>query len=121
MTAQEFKDTFPVKRDLMAKYGLAYLIVDAIVNINRCEAMLEERGFTVRRVTEHFDRGLLYSVVLMNGVEVGQIDLQGFPSVEFVKGKRHVAALIEDCDLVIAPIPTIHRILDWHTVKGKMH
>jgi hypothetical protein len=43
--------------------------------------------------------------------------------MEFLKRKRKIVAnskITEDA-LVIKPIEGIHRILDWHSVKGKMH
>ncbi len=122
MKANRFKNLNLLNGLLMKKYTMSYLIVSAIANIVRCEKILTDLGFTVERNTEHFNTiGILFSKVFWNGEEVGSIDIQGFPAIEFNKKKRHLAARLEDSEFVIAPIKGIHRVLDWHTTSGKMH
>jgi len=122
MTAEEFKEKFPLKKKFMDKYQRAYFLVKEVLNINKCEKIVEQYGFTVKRITEHYlSQGILYSEVYFDNKLVATIDLQGFPSIEFHKRKRKFAKMIEADEDVIVPIPTIHRILDWHDVKGKMH
>lgn len=122
LTATEFKEQFGLKSDLLTKYKMVYLIVRDLMNIIRCEEILEAKGFTVQRVTNKFlAEGILYSLVYYQGQEVGVIDLQGFPSIYFYKRCRQYAKLLAADPLIIAPIPTIHRILGWHKVTGKLH
>ena len=126
MTAEQFRDKFSLKAKatLMDKYGLAYFVVNDVININNAEDLATKYGFTVERQTDDYaTRYFLWSKIFFEGKLVGHIDLQGFPSMEFLKRKRKLVAnskIAEDA-LVIKPIQGIHRILDWHSVKGKMH
>lgn len=122
MTKEEFRNKYGFNFKLADKYGFIYLTIDAIVTINRLEKLVEAAGFTVKRITKYFNiNGVLYSEIYYNEKIVGTIDLQGFPSIIFDKGKRKLASLIEENELVIPPIKGVHRILEWHTVKGKRH
>ena len=124
MTAEQFKSKFSLKPSLIDKYGLAYFIVSDVVNINNAEDLLTKYGFTSERQTEDYvTRNLLWAKVFFEGKYLGVIDLQGFPSIEFEKRKRKLVtnSKITSDNLVINPINGIHRILDWHSVKGKMH
>lgn len=124
MTAEQFKANHSLKPTLVDKYGLAYFVVNDVININNAEELATKYGFTVERQTEDYaTRYFLWSKIFFEGKLVGHIDLQGFPSMEFIKYKRKIVTnskITEDA-MVIKPIEGIHRILDWHTVKGKMH
>ena len=124
MTAEQFKQKFSYAayKSLMDKYNLAYFLVSDVIHINKLEALVEKYGFAVERQDkDYLTTNVLWSKVLFENKIVGHIDLQGFPSIEFYKRKRKLAALVAKDDMVIAPIEGIHRILDWHTVKNKMH
>ena len=124
MTAEQFKEKFSYSsyKSLMDKYKLAYFLVSDVIHINKLETLVEKYGFTVERQDkDYLTSHVLWSKVLFEDKIVGHIDLQGFPSIEFHKRKRKLAAIVVKDDMVIAPIEGIHRILDWHTVKGKMH
>ena len=125
MTAEDFKSKFGMSKTkaLMDKYGLVYFIVKDVIDINNAEDLAEKYGFTVERQTEDYStRYFLWTKIFFEGKLVGHIDLQGFPSMEFMKRKRKLVAnsKITDDALVIKPINGIHRVLDWHKVKGKM-
>lgn len=132
MTKQEFVDKFcnfnlvkgTIGTSLMDKYGLAYFIIKDVIEINKAETLLEKYGFTVeRQIKDYQERNIMWSKVFKDGKEVAYVDLQGFPSIEFHKRKRKILinSQITDDTLVIEPIKGVHRILDWHTVKNKMH
>lgn len=124
MTAERFKEMFSSRTYLQDKFGLAYYLVSDVININKAEELVTKYGYTVERQTDDYvSRYFLWSKVFYDGKLVGAIDLQGFPSIEFSKRTRKIItnSNITQDDLVIKPIIGIHRILDWHTVKGKMH
>jgi hypothetical protein len=124
MTAEQFKTKFSHKTTLIDKYGLVYFVVNDVININNAEELATKHGFEVERQTDDYTtRYFLWSKIFFEGKLVGHIDLQGFPSMEFLKSKRKIVTnskIAEDA-MVIKPIEGIHRILDWHTVKSKMH
>ena len=120
ISVEEFKKRYSLKIKLIEKYSIVYFLVRDVLNINKCEDIIKEFGFTVKRITKDYkDRGILYSEVFYNEKEVACIDLQGFPTIMFHKRQRKLAKLIINHTDVIAPIPGIHRILEWHSVKNK--
>ena len=122
MTKDEFVEKFGIKYDLMEKYNLVYFIVGDLLNINKVETMLEKYGFKCVRQTENYTVNYnLWSKIYFEDIEIGLIDLQGFPSITFYKRKRKFAKLIQKDELILKPIEGVHRILDWHTVEGNLH
>ena len=123
MEREESSKLYGLKPDLIKKYGIhAYLLIQNIIDINNAEKLLENSGFTVKRITDKYIKtGLMFSEIYYQDKLVGEIDLQGFPSIMFYKRKRKLVSLIKENDLIMKPIKGVHRILDWHTVKGNMH
>ena len=123
MTAEQFKEKYLCNDDLIKKYQFVYLLINDIININNAEELIIKYGFTVKRVTECFPKDRFYSEIFSNNKLVGFIDLQGFPHIIFEPRKRKliIVSKIMNDELIIKPINGIHRILDWHNVKNKMH
>ncbi len=122
MNAKEFIDKFSHNATLIKKYGFVYDIVNVVLEICRLEKIVEGYGFTTERIQPKEGNWLmLYSKILYNGKEVGRMNVQGFPEIMFYKRKRKLAEIIESDATFIIPIEGIHRILGWHSVKGKKH
>ena len=120
ISVEEFKKRYSLKTELIEKYSIVYLLISDVLNINRCESIVKTFGFSVERITKDYkERGILYSKVFYNEKEVAYIGLQGFPTITFHKRQRKLAKLIVNHTDVISPIPGIHRILEWHSVKDK--
>lgn len=122
MTKEEFiKRDGDIKKPVIEKYGsFLYFLIADVLNIGRMEKVVEAAGFKTKRVNLP-NQFTCYSEILCDDKVIGVISNQGLPSVEFYKRKRKYCQLIEDNPAIIEPIKGVHRILDWHTVKGKQH
>jgi hypothetical protein len=124
VTKEEFmKRLDGIQKPLMKKYSaFFYYLASDVYNIGAMEKIVEAQGLTTKR--EHYsDSTQFYSKIFdAQGKQVGHIDNQGLPSIEFYKRlrKKYASLFIDDPQIII-PIEGVHRILGWHTVKGKMH
>ncbi len=121
MTKEEFiEKNNNIKNTIIEKYGdMAYYVISDIFNVGFMEDICIELGYTVTRCNIDFT---IYSKLFdENGEEIGVISNQGTPSIEIYKRlKKHAIKISKNIN-VIKPIEGIHRILDWHTVEGKLH
>jgi len=121
MTKEEFiEKNNNIKNPIIEKYGIiAYYVISDIFNVGFMEDICIELGYTVTRCNIDFT---VYSKLFdENGKEIGVISNQGTPSIEIYKRlKKHAIKISKNVN-VIPPIKGIHRILDWHTVEGKLH
>jgi len=123
MNKEEFiKYNNDIKDTLFEKYGayLGFLALD-VFNINHMEKACEEVGFKTVRKPYQGDPRVFYSEIYDNDKLIGNISNQGLPSIELYRRCRKYAKLLEKREDIIEPINGIHRILEWHTVKGKCH
>jgi len=121
MTKEEFIElNNSIKNSIIEKYGdMAYYVINDIFNVGFMEDICIELGYTVTRCNLDFT---IYSKLFdENGKEIGVISNQGTPSIEIYKRLKKHAIKISKNENVISPIEGIHRILDWHTVEGKLH
>jgi hypothetical protein len=124
VTKEEFmKRLDGIQKPLMKKYSaFFYYLASDVYNIGAMERIVEAQGLTTKR--EHYSSGFqFYSMIFdTQGKQVGVIDNQGLPSIEFYKRlRKKYATQFIDHPQIIVPIKGVHRILAWHTVKGKMH
>lgn len=124
MTKEEYiKYYYDIKNNIIEKYSMCfgYLIID-IYNILKIEKVFEELGFITKRKT-YTDSPLseFYSEIYDKEKLIGIISINGVPQVRLLNRCRKYAKLIEKREDVIEPIEGIHRILRWHTIKGKYH
>jgi len=121
MTKEEYiEKTNNIKTPIIEKYGnMAYYVISDIFNVGFMEDICVELGYTVKRCNIEFT---IYSKLFdENGKEIGVISNQGTPNIEIYKRlKKHAIKISKNIN-VIPPIKGIHRILDWHTVEGKLH
>lgn len=120
MTKEEFMTRHEeFKNRLCEKYGaFLYFLATDILNINYAEKICQIAGFTTERKGE---LGNVYSLLKYNDEVIGSIYLREFPLIELFKRKRKFAKKLQSHPDIIAPIEGIHGVLEWHTVKGKLH
>lgn len=126
MTKDEFMTQHEeCKHRLCEKYGgFLYYLATEILNINHVEKICEEAGFTTERKHERVQDqvvGNVYSILKYNGQEIGHIYLRGFPLIELFNRKRKFSKKLQSHPDIIAPIEGVHGVLEWHTVRGKLH
>jgi hypothetical protein len=122
MTKDEFMSYVDgIKNPLYTKYGafLWYLAND-VLTIGYLETICENMGFTTERA-QLPETYTVYSKLLKDGKEIGIISNQGFPTIELYNRCRKYSKLIVKSKETIEPIKGVHRVLEWHTVKGKLH
>ena len=109
-----------IKNPIIEKYGIMeYYVINDVFNINFMEDICISLGYTTKRCNIEFT---IYSKLFdENSKEIGIISNQGCPSIEIYKRNKKHAIKISKNENVISPIEGIHRILDWHTVEGKLH
>lgn len=120
MTKEEFLDRYnKIKHPIIEKYGFfIWYLAESLFNIRVMEDICINAGFRVERKNVDY---MMYSKVFDGDVLIAHIECQGLPSIELYKGKRKYSKLLSKDLNIIEPIKGVHRILDWHTVKGKNH
>lgn len=123
MTKEDFIGRMSkIKNPLCEKYGaFLYFIASDVINISHMEKVCENMGYTTKRKRFEGDSTRIYSEIYHDDKHIGVIDNQGLPSVEIYKRNGKHAAKISAHETIIEPIEGVHRILDWHTTKGKFH
>lgn len=124
MTDKEkyLKRFYEIKNRVVKKYGayLYFLIAD-IINICAIEKVVEDAGFTTKRINLK-ENGLTYSEVYKGDKHIASIQGgYGFATIEFVPRNKGLARKLSKNELFIEPIKGVHRVLDWHEVEDKMH
>ena len=121
-TKKEFIEYYEgIKARLCEKFGsYLYFLSNDIITLNTIEEKVSSLGYGVER--KH-NSGIYYTTITWEEKEIGVINIQGsFPSIEVFKGNRTKhATKFAKLEGVIEPIMGIHRVLDWHEVKGKFH
>jgi hypothetical protein len=123
MNKEEFiKYNNGIKDTLFEKYGkyLGLLAID-VFNISHMEKACEEVGLKTIRMPHDGETRMFYSEIYDNAKLIGNISNQVLPNIELNNRCRKYAKLLEKREDIIEPIKGIHRILEWHTVKGKCH
>jgi len=122
MTKEEFIERFDnMAGHLIDKYSLyLYYLMTEVLNICAMEKLVEGHGLSTKRAAFPNSTSF-YSTIMDGDIVVGCITCQGFPAIEFYKRKRKYAKEISKHLEIIKPIKGVHRILDWHTVRGKYH
>ena len=122
MTKEEFlvyNDS--IKTPHCAKYGaFLWFLANDILTINHIENICEKMGFTTERVRIPQTYSV-YAKLFKDGKEIGTISNQGLPTIELYNRCRKYSKLIVKSKETIEPIEGVHRVLAWHTVKGKLH
>lgn len=99
-----------------------YFLATDVITVSNLEKLVEEKGYSVERKTYGEHNTFIYSIISINGKEVGTISNQGSPEIMFYKRCRKYCHDFIDMDEVIEPIKGVHRVLDWHSIKKKkMH
>lgn len=80
-------------------------------------------GYSVEvRTSDIYEHIHFLDLYAPKGKVIGTAECQAtFPSITFDKGQRRHAKIFEKEPEFIAPIKGVHQLLDWHTVKGKLH
>jgi hypothetical protein len=120
---EEFMKRFDdIKNPLIEKYGLfLYFLAEDVLNISHMEKQCEAVGYRTNRLKFEHSYSIYSEIFDGSGKLIGVISNQGLPSIEFYKRKRKFAEPLKNHVDVIKPIKGVHRILDWHTVRGKYH
>ena len=123
MTKEEFiKRCDDIKNPLIEKYGyLLYFLADDVFNIGYMEKQCEAVGYKTKRFQYQHGNSFYSELYDKNDNQIGVISNQGSPSIEFHKRKRKFAEPLKNHKDVIKPIKGIHRILEWHKVRGNYH
>jgi hypothetical protein len=122
MTKEEYmKKHDEIRNAIVEKYGdFMYFMIVGLFDIIELEKICEEQGWITKR-KNFTDSYQIYSVIYDGDTVIGHIESIGFPSIEFCKKKRKYAEKIKNNPIFIKPIIGLHRVLDWHTVRGKFH
>lgn len=123
MTKEEYINHYDeIRNTLFEKYGkfFGYLIID-VFNILHMEKACEEVGLTTKRSHYNKESFQFYSEIYDKEKLIGIISNQGTPEIQFLNRCRKYTKLIERRNDIIEPIDGVHRVLRWHTVKGKYH
>lgn len=110
------------KASLCEQFGAyLYFLSNEIITLSTIEERVSSLGYEVERKHSR-NCNSYYTIIKWEGKEIGVIDIQGFPSIEIYKGNRiKHATKFAKLEGTIEPIKGVHRILDWHDVKGKFH
>ena len=123
MSKDEYMNLYnSVKDRLNDEFGYyLFIVIDNTLNINKMETVVEKMGYVTKRMTE-FGPGRTYSDIFYDGKIIGYIECSPFPSITISRRYRtkHARKIAEN-ENVIAPIKSVHRILQWHDVEGKLH
>lgn len=93
-----------------------YFIIYNIFNINNLKEYVESKGYTTKRCVVGMEA---YDEIYFADKNIGYIKCSIFPEIYLNKGcRKHGKTLSEKA---ITPIVDVHRILEWHTVKQKLH
>lgn len=120
ITKEEFiARYYKIKNRIVEKYGsVIWFLGSTTLNIVAMENICKNVGFSVERKSMGHT---LYSKIFKGDELIGHIEDQGLPSIELYKRKRKYAKLISKDPNIIPPIMGVHRVLGWHSVKGKNH
>jgi len=123
MTKENFMSRWNnIKNPLCEKYGvLLYFLASDVINISHMEKVCEEMGYKTKRKQFEGAPTMAFSEIYHEDKHIGNIDNQGLPSVQIYKRNGKHATKISAHETIIEPIKGVHRILDWHTTKGKFH
>ena len=123
LTSEQFMDRYnEIKKPIVDHFGAyLYFLSSNVLNLNELEKMVEKQGFETERKQYQDNSMSFYTDIKRNGKIVGNISVQVFPSIEWYKGSQKYAKLFVDEPLCIKPLPGVHRVLDWHTKRGKFH
>jgi hypothetical protein len=118
MKKEEFLKIYYDNNELISKKTSQYFynIIHNIFNINNLREYVESKGYTTKRCTVNMEA---YDEIYFGDKNIGYIKCSIFPEIYLNKGcRRHGKGLSEKA---IAPIVGVHRVLEWHDIKQKLH
>lgn len=123
MTKEELiKEHDENRRMLVKKYGAYwYFISQDVLTLIKLEKMFENKGYVTKR--KQFESMFRFYADIYNGDKcIASIQNIGtYPAIEFFEGCKEYAKEFVNEECIIAPIPGIHRVLDWHEVEEEKY